>query len=67
MLMVGRGWGLCIGWTRGGISVVDTRERFKTRVRVVNTEVPVRVKKKHGRRIYTQAGIKVPRIKNTGL
>ena len=38
--------GLCIGWTRGGISVVDTREEFKTRVRVVNTEVPVQEKEK---------------------
>jgi len=35
---------LCIGRTRGGgISIVDTRERYKTRVRVVNTEMPVRV------------------------
>lgn len=34
--------GVCIGG-QGGISVVDTRERYKTSVRVVNTEKPVRV------------------------
>ena len=30
----------------GWISVVDTREKFRTRVRVVNTGMPVRVKEK---------------------
>lgn len=49
---------VCIGEQEGGggISVVDTRERCETSVRVVNTEKPVRVKGR-GRRarrgIYT--------------
>lgn len=73
MLMVGRGWGdyASVG-QEGGISVVDTRGRFKTRERVVNTGMPVRVKEKGKRArreeyILTEAGIKVPRTKNTGL
>ena len=40
-----------VGQEEGGISVVDTREKYKTRVRVVNTAMPVRVKegrKEHG-------------------
>jgi len=49
--------GVCIGGQEsGGISVVDTRERYKTSVRVVNTEKPVRVegrgKKSTERNIY---------------
>jgi len=44
---MGRGDYASVG-QEGGISVVDTRERFETRERVVNTEMPVRVKKEHG-------------------
>jgi len=37
--MVGRGLGTMHRFNkRSGISVVDTRERYKTRLRVVNTE-----------------------------
>jgi len=47
--MAGRGWRNygSVGQEEGGISVVDTREKHKTRVRVVNTGMPVRV---NGRR-----------------
>ena len=38
-----------VGQEEGGISVVDTRERYKTRVRVVNTAMPVRVKERERR------------------
>jgi hypothetical protein len=64
---------VCIGGQEGGgILVVDTRERYKTSVRVVNTEKPVRVEgsEKRARReeyILTYTGINFPRTKNTGV
>jgi hypothetical protein len=68
--MAGRGWRnyASVGQEEGGISVVDTREKYKTRVRVVNTGMPrVKVRARREEYILIQAGIKVPRTKNTGV